>query len=240
MSFPLPSSFGLLLHIYYPDSYTYLLEKLSHLEDKSVNMLVNICLDTPAKTTIIEEIRKKFPSANIISTANIGKDIGAKLAMYYLLNHLGISSDWLLFLHDKQSPQAIHGSKWRDDLYRIFDKDNLKEIAGLMQNSSCGMIGNKENLVEYSKESDPNSSLFERLAKSLELSCTGFQFIGGTTFWIRKNILDRFLQEKSLIEIRFELEKGNVMDHFEPKYTHSWERIFGCMVENAGYSIKVI
>lgn len=221
------------------------MEKISHLGTQGAQILVNICLDTPDKNTIVREFKKKFPSAHFISTANIGKDIGGKLILYELMDYLNIDSDWLLFLHDKNSPQSVNGEKWRNELHKIFAKENMDKLSAFMNDKKCGMIGNRENLVEYSRKGldlkiDPNYAILKKLATEYSLKERDFQYVGGTTFWIRKQILEHFFKDKKMLEIRSRLEKGNVMDNYEGKETHAWERLFGWITAEQKFTINTL
>lgn len=233
---------AILVHIYYPDTYKHLINKLSIFRVQQTELLVNICLDTPFKKEIIKAFKEKFPSAHFISTTNIGKDIGGKIALIALLKYLNIQSEWLLLIHDKKSPQSVDGERWRDDLYKIFEEKNLPEIYGLMKSKSTGIIGSKECIVKYTRKSknlknDPNYHILCEQAEKLNLNLKDFSFVGGTTFWIRKQILDNFFQNHDPLIIRKELEEGNVIDYFRPKITHTWERLFGLITENQPFKV---
>jgi len=241
-SFP---SISIFVHLYYPGTYKYLIEKLSIFSDMNVQIFVNICMDTPDKNKIIEAFQKKFPSTHFISTANIGKDIGAKLALYALMEHLNLLSDWLLMLHDKMSPQSVNGERWRDELYRIFDEDQVHKLPVLMKDNKCGIICSKEFLVSYSKtdkkvQQDPNYEFLLEQSERFKIQQKNFEYVGGTIFWIRKSILYQFFCEKDVLSIRNELEEGNVMDNHSASLTHTWERLFGLICANQGYKLEGI
>lgn len=241
-SFP---SISIFVHLYYPGTYKYLIEKLSIFSDLNVQIFVNICIDTPDKNKIIEAFQKKFPSTHFISTANIGKDIGGKLALYALMEHLKITSEWILFLHDKMSPQSVNGERWRDELYRIFEKDQINNLAVLMKGNKTGIICSKEFLVSYSKtdkkvQQDPNYEFLFKQSKRYNIQAKNFKYVGGTIFWIRKSILDKFFSEEDVLSIRNELEEGNVMDNHSASLTHTWERLFGLICAKQGYKLEGI
>lgn len=238
-SFP---AIAILVHIYYPDTYKYLINKLSIFGELQTELLVNICRDTPYKQDIIDAFKKEFPSAHFISTTNIGKDIGGKIALIALLKYLNIQSEWLLLIHDKKSPQSVNGERWREELYKILEGKNLSEIYELMKNKSTGIIGSKEFIVTYTSKNknlkkDPNYQLLNEQAEKLKLNLKDFSFVGGTTFWIRKQVLDNFFQHHDPLLIRKDLEEGNVIDNFTPKLTHTWERLFGLITVNQPYKV---
>ena len=65
----------------------------------------------------------------------------------------------------------------------------------------------------------------------------GGDFIGGTIFWVKYDILKKYLTDKTIDTILESMSDGYVI---EPSPQHAMERIFGYMVKSEGKDIKVI
>ena len=63
------------------------------------------------------------------------------------------------------------------------------------------------------------------------------QFIGGTMFMCRFEIMKKYLNIVNTIDIYKELEEGYFTDHRNPTKTHALERILGYMVGDCGKKI---
>ena len=235
--------FAILLHIYYKDSWDHhFREKLLALRNKPFLLLINLSIDMEDNRSVIKDIKNDFPQAIIIETPNIGKDIGGKLALIDLFLAMGLETDYLVLLHDKKSPQAITGDRWRDLLLRIIAPDTIDSIIDIFEkNDRIGLIGSREFIVdEYAKDnrSRNNGELALDLAASYGISTSDHRFIGGTMFWIRTSIFKAFFSRHKPLLCRAQLESGNVLDIKTASYTHSWERLFCWIVTAGAYKIK--
>lgn len=234
---------GLFIHIYYDDTVLSVYRQINHLlHNNNVIVFLNISQKNPHFNRIISILQNKFSDVFIIKSTNKGKDIGGKLALLDLYLRLNLTLDYLVFLHDKKSPQLVEGGIWQTGLFNIINEENIKKIEGLFSDSKIGMIGNKENII--GKKTDPESKIFVNnktlvfeLAKQYGLKSVNYEFVGGTMFWVRESIFKKFFEEHSPLEIRKTLEPGNVMDDFGPTITHSWERLFGWIVTSHGFKI---
>ena len=72
------------IHIFYKDGWELIFPQLKNLEQFKLNLFVNICDDNSEKENIISKIRSSFKSAIIITTPNVGKDIGGKMVLLTL------------------------------------------------------------------------------------------------------------------------------------------------------------
>lgn len=235
--------FAILLHIYYKDSWkSYFKEKFIAIKDKPFLLLVNLSIDMEDKSIVIEEIKKDFPGTLIIETPNIGKDIGGKLALIDLFLRMGLEAEYLVLLHDKKSPQAITGDRWRDSLLKIITPPVIDSIGrSFSKDDRLGIAGAKEFIMdEYSKEnrSRNNGEIASGLAKSYDIETSDHRFIAGTMFWIRASLFKTFFTTNPPLECRRRLEAGNVMDTENGSITHSWERLFCWIATARGYKIK--
>jgi len=234
------------VHIYYGSNYDFLKTHLLNLVNYNTSYLFNINLASIQKNEIISKITKDFPQAYIIETPNIGKDIGGKLALVDLYLRLNIESDYIIILHDKLSPQALNGTEWRDKLLKIIEKENIETILDIFQNNqSVGVVANKVCILnEYSEENNSfstvNNDLLKEYLINYQIETSTYDFVAGTMFWIRSNIIKDFFMKYPPLEIRKKLESGNVLDNLTGTHTHVLERLLGLLAGGYGYKIQGI
>ena len=59
-------------------------------------------------------------------------------------------------------------------------------------------------------------------------------------FWTKAKPIMDFFKNYNPLEIRMDLEDGNVLDNFNGTTTHAWERLLSWIVTNQGLTIKGI
>lgn len=236
----------ILYHLYYKESIDRL-SALDHLlNDELVYLSINLNQDIDGVLELSEEIKLRYPTAIVIVTPNLGKDIGGKLALMdnYLTNE--INSDYILLLHDKKSPQTLNGEKWDNDLKRITKKENLKEVFNLFEQNptvgivcSNGCISNEYNELTQDFNTT-NNLILKSYKKQFNLNLKDFSFVAGTMFWVKSSIFVEFFTKYTPLNIRSGLEQGNVLDNIEGTKTHSLERVLSWLVTSRGYKIKEV
>ncbi|MGZ8516046.1 MAG: rhamnan synthesis F family protein [Chitinophagaceae bacterium] len=236
---------AVLYHLFYEDTFEKVCGELVPLLDLETTFLFNICIETPDKKVISGALRNKFPGCYIINTSNKGKDIGAKLALIQLFLELQIQADYLLFLHDKKSLQALKSNTWKKDLLKIVSPESIQKVIKIFQeNSECGLIATKEYIIDEPLEngqfSGMNREILTTLVTDYRIKPKSYAFVAGTMFWARAKPVSDFFNQHNPLEIRKSLEDGNVLDNFSGTITHSWERILSWIVTSQSYSIKGI
>lgn len=236
---------AVLYHIFYEDSCELVCQELQALHIYDPFFLFNICAETPEKITISKTLKAFFPNCFIITTSNIGKDIGAKFALFKLFLQLEIQADFLLFLHDKKSLQALKSSTWKNDLLRIVSAEGIQNTIEIFEkNEACGIVGAKEYVIKEPFENNEliasNGKILHRLLKEYNINLASYEFVAGTMFWARALPLKSFFSQYDPLEIRKTLEDGNVIDNFSGTITHSWERLLNWIITGNGYNIKGI
>lgn len=231
------NSMSLLVHVYYPGSWKIIREKCRFLLGKATNIIVTVCHDD-----VLQEI--EGTDAVVLRVTNVGKDIGGKLVglQYYL--KFCPPTEFLVFLHDKVSPQSLNAGFWLDQLYSVFQERKLMRVLDLLQKRrKIGITGAKlflkNEYVKYQRRfNSTNHSILMKLMDLFGIKASSHNYIGGTMFIARSEIFSRFFSQHSPLEIRERLERGNVLDLEHGTYTHSWERLF-CFIANAqGYEVK--
>lgn len=236
---------AVLYHIFYEDTYEKICLELAPLQKLKVVFLFNICDETPNKILIAKVLRNNFKGCFLLSSSNKGKDIGAKLALIQLLLSLNINIEFILFLHDKKSLQALKSATWKKDLLKIITPENISLVIKKFENNPhYGIIGTKEYVIteefENNKFTSINGLIISNLLLKYKLNPASYHFVAGTMFWAKaKPLIDFFIQYNPL-EIRKSLEDGNVIDNFSGTNTHSWERLLSWIVINSGYKITGI
>lgn len=239
--------FALLIHIYNHDSWEKIFrERLNEIREFSPAILINLCVAHPGNVELISAIRRDFPEAFIITTPNKGRDIGGKLALADFFMRMGLKSEHVVFLHDKQSHHWFAGESWRQKLFEIIEPGKIKAILEKYGNDpKTGIIGASEFIKdEYDKKRNEfkttNSDKIRELISKYDLKLTNYRFVAGAMFWIRSSIIRKFFSVYSALSCREILEEGNFTDQYGGTYTHSWERIFCFLANDQGYTIKGI
>lgn len=235
-----------LSHLYY-DTIEELLP-LSEQKELTIgnNFFFNLNADSEFNNTIRSTLKKTFPNSPITVSTNKGKDIGGKLVLIDLCLKLNLKADVYLVLHDKQSPHTTLGIRWRQKLFRIIDPQNIQKITRLFEkDKKIGIICAKEFILnEYNSRTDTfnctSNLILKELIEKYKLQLKNYDFVGGTMFWIRAEIINSFFEKYSPLEVRMNLEKGNVMDNKHGTIAHAWERMLSWIATDQGYYIKGI
>jgi len=233
-------------HIYYPNDWEYLFERLLNLKEYPCTFIFNIVNPNYDKAEVIQYIRHNFPAAILVYSPNHGRDIGGKLAAIDVALKLKIASDYTLIIHDKQSPHAATGLAWRNELFRVIEKKELPTIFSTFAKSEkVGIVGSPTFLMneyDFSMQQfdSVSNEILKELISEMNLTMTDYNFIAGNIFWIRSELIMKFFSQHSPLKIRSRLEHGNVLDFHKGTYIHSWERIFSWLANAHGFEIAGI
>ncbi|MDP4147901.1 MAG: rhamnan synthesis F family protein [Bacteroidota bacterium] len=230
----------LILHLYYPGSWETVRSKCSFVLGQATRTIITACHDD-----VIQEIQPQ-PNMVILKVTNKGKDVGGKLAAlsYYLCYCK--RTEYLVFLHDKISPQTINADYWMDTLYRIFEQEVFERaIRTLKKYKSAGIVGSRpflktEYLPSERRFDSTNDNVLKQLIDRHGLRCKEFRFIAGTIFIAKSRIYEDFFTLHPPLDARRDLEEENVLDLTLGTYTHSWERLFCFIAEDSGYTVTGI
>ncbi|MCS3799953.1 rhamnan synthesis F family protein [Niastella sp. OAS944] len=236
---------AVLYHIFYEDSVTHIVDELKGLGCFQTSFFFNICSDTPNQHKIREALLMYFPGAFICTSSNKGKDIGGKLLLIKVCLQLQYKPDWIIFLHDKKSLQALNAKTWKNDLLKIIQEDQLQKINEIISNNSkLGIIAAKNYVRKETKEDGKftgnNGPILDELIQKYNITSKNHEYVAGTMFWAKASVLIDFFKKFDPLKIRQTLEEGNVIDNFNGTNTHAWERILSWIITNGGLNFKTI
>jgi lipopolysaccharide biosynthesis protein len=230
-------------HMFFYDIALKFMDQLTILNQYNAIFVFNISAALHANKSFVRILRKVFPGCIVINSPNQGRDIGGKFAALNIALKLGIRSDITLIIHDKKSVHIGEGALWRDELFKIIGNKLLPTIFENFRNKkeigiicSARFIQNEYNEKKggFLSTSDQN---IKTLLKKYQVPATNYDYLAGNIFWIRTNLLEEFFRERSLFEIRAELEKGNALDFGKGTFIHSWERIMSWIATSQGYTL---
>jgi lipopolysaccharide biosynthesis protein len=232
----------IMVHLYYDNTWKEIKHKLNFFKDYNTQFLFSVSEACLVKEELVQDIQASFKNAYVLTTSNIGKDIGGKFALIDLYLSLNLQSEYFIFLHDKVSPHSLDGNTWKNNLQKIIDYNNYKHIVTTFeQNGSIGVIGAREHLVnEYNPINgtfEYNNDRIHMFLEKYDISVSNYDFIGGTMYWIRAPIIESFFTRYNPLKIRSELEAGNVMDNLGSTNAHTWERVICWLATSQGYKI---
>ena len=186
----------------------------------------------------------EFNCGNRYLITNRGKDIGGKLFAFKVLLEQNKSDEYILFLHDKKSPQVIDGERWKKELWSISEQVQINNAMMLFKkDNNIGIVANKASIVNpkeagevyaYSK----NKELIFSEASKYNIEPGNKSFVAGTMFIARLQPYLDFFKLNDPLLIRAKFEEGNVLDLEKGTYTHSWERLLSWIVTSKGYRIE--
>ena len=172
---------------------------------------------------------------------NKGMDIGGFLNSYLKKLKLGIIYKSIIKIHSKTN------KNWRFAmLYSLLGSQKIIENnLNLLKNDKVGMIGNDKISVDLVLKINKESykyiyTYFDRF--NIKTNKYGF-FIPGSIFWIKDEILMKYLNERSIVKTYKEFKPyycGSKKNDKEGK-PHAFERLFGVMVQDCKkLTLKVI
>ncbi|WP_081146609.1 rhamnan synthesis F family protein [Niastella vici] len=179
-------------------------------------------------------------------STNKGKDIGGKLVLMDTYLKMGVQSDYILLLHDKHSPYHTHSNQWKKDLFRIAENSFQQKIIDLFNSDpQTGIVASKNAIRnevdnEQKRNAYIDSALIQSLKTKYNIQPPGLQYVAGTMFWVKASLFEDFFKQNPPLQIRSELDSGNVTDIDGPTITHAWERLLCWIVTNKGYQIRGI
>lgn len=237
------------VHLFYTDMFNDIvnyLNNLKHPYDLYVS-LVNGFFEQD----IINKIKSFKSDVKIIFVENKGVDIGEFLNCLKVIDN---DTDLILKLHTKKGiglpnnpstrvkhsgidASLSHGRQWFNGLMKgvLLDEGKVNRILNKFKtDTKCGMVGyklfnntsvNKNNIIKLSPLFGIDSTYLDK------------NFIGGTIFWVRYDIIKKYFTENVITQIMNDTPPGYVI---EPSIMHSVERILGYVVSKENQNVITV
>lgn len=246
------SKIAVLVHLFYTDMWDKVQTYLKNLDAFEYDLYVNL-----VDGFYSEELRKEIEKvATVTISPNKGVDVGG-----FLFQYMNLKKDYelLLKIHTKKSlglpnkpsdyvrvygydSAKVKGLEWFHKLMSgvLRSKEQVKDTIDLLTSDTpIAMVG-----LDCETYIGPNTGVVNDLAKifNIPLEYNGNKvknasFVGGTIFWVRNDILKKYLTKDNITKIMNLLPEGY---HNEPSYNHALERLFGFMVYNEKKKIAIL
>lgn len=231
------------LHVYYVDVLDELLDAVAQLP--SAKLFVSTPHDiAPIKAAV----QARFPDAIVWHCPNQGKDIGPFIDAIHRFNLP--QYDLVFKLHSKKSHNAASymqvirdlfgqdikdGEDWRRKLITPLAGSPAQVQAILNEfgaQPQIGMIGAEQFLCTAP---DADTAAYNTVCERLGIAPQPL-FFGGTIFWIRGAVLQRFIDANFTLDDFSPAHQGAVENTLE----HQLERVFGALVQSEGLTVQGI
>ena len=167
------------------------IENLMSLNSFNIEITLFINTINTIKEEEIEYIKKKYPYAKHIITDNFGFDIGSFFTILNICKQNNYDFDYVIKIHTKTSD--IEREKLLKPLLGSINR--IKIILNILNNENIGLIGSSSStFYNYDKLSIHNENHLKYLLKKYKISKNyneSIQFIGGTMFWIKYDVLKK-------------------------------------------------
>lgn len=240
---------AVIIHLYYVDLWNEF-KKLIYNIHYDVDIYVNLVDGSVQMINLVNFKRKleeEYPNIKVFINENAGLDIGGTLNVINYIIKENKHYEYVLKLHSKKSihtgrMENKNGDIWRNELIDpiLGDYKTVNSVIDLfVENPIIGMIGSKKWLLDKHKNIYQNSEMLQTYINiyNITVPLDDIQFIGGSIFWVRFDILKDFFTKNDPIKIIRTFEKNSFTDDKELKWTHAFERVFGLMVLNYGKKI---
>lgn len=223
------TNLAVVIHVYYPEQWALLKDKLSALAVCSWDLYVTL---TAKEAKFEQTIKKDFPNAHVTVVPNRGRDM---LPFVHLARHLEQSGyNKILKLHTKKSIHLKNGDKWFEELVGnlLPGKAMVKKTLKLLDTSPAyiGPKGHYLSLAAYMGSNATDlSELLDRIygKNNTDLEADSYGYFAGSMFWasieVLKPVLDLYLMPED-----FQGEKA----HIDGTMAHAIERLFGIVAQN--------
>lgn len=200
---------------------------------------------------VLDKIIKFKSDSEVFLSPNRGVDVGGFLYTYKKIEN---DIDLILKIHTKKGLGSENtpsfelikkGEQWainhgRDWFHGLMNGvlNNEKQVNEIINNfkkdKTTGMVGFRKH---KNFELNYNETIKVLSNFNLEKIHENSEFVGGTIFWVRNEILKKYLSNDVIDKIIELMPYGYVR---EPSINHAMERVFGILVYFENKNIKVI
>lgn len=221
---------AVVIHLYYTDNWPLFKKKLRNISSQKFDIFITI----PKQNTIfIDEIRKVFPAATVLTVPNHGRDVVPFLQVARVLKQAGY--EIVLKFHSKKSTHRADGQEWLEDmLNKLLPSDNelVNSLVNKLQQPNTGIVGPSDVYYPLTVNFPANGLHMTRALKKLYGSNIAYNilqrrrkeygFFAGTMLWMRLDAIDKLLDFPVWY---FEQEKGQI----DATFAHAIERLL-CLI----------
>lgn len=222
------------LHLYYQNQLDWFLKKLKNI---TVNYDLYVTV-VDKNENIVQKIKQFKNDAHIMQVGNMGYDV---YPFYQVLQNVNLDDyDCVLKIHTKADRDTqpwkfnnilYHGPDWRNALVLplIGNKILFNRALRKFKQPKVGMVGCANLLKNFENKLQIHNT--EKLCKKMGIEYCTADFIAGTMFMIRAQLLKPFQKTKfETIEFVSENQTGDTCS-----LAHSCEIMFGILVHDCGY-----
>ena len=212
-----------IIHLYYPDMWEEICKYLDNLP-YDFYLMVSLTKGASNQNTI-KKIRTYKPKTKIKIFDNKGMDI---LPFLKCLKEIPIETKYILKLHTKKSLHMNNGKEWFNDMMEhvLPSKQDVDLILYNLEFTDIGMIGGSR-IFDRNTFYDQN---IEKIESYLKLNQPDFNWISGTIFWTRLDILKPLINDDFIKYV----EENQPDDYLRDNtIIHGLERVFGLLVYNS-------
>lgn len=240
---------AVILHLFYIDMWDEFKGLISNIH-YNTDVYINLVDDSMHRLPLMNfknKVESEHSNCKIFINENVGLDIGGTL---FIIDHIlkeNKKYDYVLKLHSKKS---IHegrinnkkGLKWKNELIEpiLGDYKAVNDVIDtFVENPIIGMIGAKKWLLDKHDNIYQGSDKLESYIKRFEIETDidNIQFIGGSMFWVRFDIIEEFFTKHDISKILRTFEKNSFTDNKSLRWTHAFERVFGLIVLDSNKKI---
>jgi lipopolysaccharide biosynthesis protein len=229
------NSTAILVHIWYEDVFLDKIYPRIVQHNGSVDFYFNF-VKSNISSTCVETIQKSFNNYKITYSENPGRDIRGYMNMLSEIYKEDKNYKNYIFLHTKTNIDSF-GVACLETLLlsTVGTVKTLQTVQNILEESQeYGMVGSATMFASgFYTEGERSKSL--NIADRLGIQKDKVNFIAGTMFAVKAEIIDKFLRKPGVIE-RF--CKDFVEDGIKHSgWHHAWERVFGMLVYDCGQKI---
>lgn len=228
-------------------------ELIQDMSKKLKPILGNRIDDLYFKYSVAEDYEEKNELMQFISTLyrkHLGRILDEKVLLEPPKNYsvkvleTKKSYEFYLKIHTKESSQTLNrirrdgGKAWRKELIEPLVKDSKKILDKFQNDPKIGIIGSKK-WFRNASEILNNEPQLKNICKivGIKYNRNLVEFIGGTMFWIRGEILEKSFTPEIIDNIYSNMEAGYVTDSVKGTYTHAMERFYGVLAKAKNYKV---
>lgn len=224
---------AVILHVFYPELFEEIASYLASLQG-DLDLYVSIPQGVKLSD---EEVRARFPEAQIYRCENRGRDVAPFLAVFSAIFPLNYK--YVCKIHTKKTSHRENGGEWRTDILdKLLGSPAIVGQAKKMLDAELrvGLLAPRGHVLPSSHFMAKNEVQVMDLARRAGVDYgqgLEFDFVAGSMFWFKPLALAPLLFMDVTTE-SFEVEQGQK----DGTLAHAFERFIGLLVQQNGFRIE--